>query len=76
MNAELGKALMPTTELSILDVAVVDLADRLRLPNSPEGQHIWGRLSADLRGQITADQKELDGDLSDSSAEGLMKELN
>lgn len=76
MKAELGKALMPTTELSILDVAVVDLADRLRLPNSPEGQHIWGRLSADLRGQITADQEELDGDLSDSSAEGLMKELN
>lgn len=76
MKTALGKALMPTTELSILDVTVVDLADRLRLPNSPEGQHIWGRLSADLRDQITADQEELDGDLSDSSAEGLIKELN
>ena len=76
MKAELGKALMPTTELSILDVTVVDLADRLRLPNSPEGQHIWGRLSVALRGQITADQKELNDDLSDSSAEGLIKELN
>lgn len=76
MKAELGEALMPTTELSILDVAVVDLADRLRLPNSPEGQHIWGRLSADLRGQITADQEELDGNLSDPSAEALIKELN
>ena len=76
MKAELGKVLTPTTELSILDVAVVDLADRLRLPNSPEGQHIWGRLSADLRGQITADQEELDGNLSDPSAEALIKELN
>ena len=76
LRSGLEAALTPTTELSVLDVATIDLADRLQLPNSPEGQYVWGRLSAEIRGQITGDQDKLGGDLSDFSVDWLVKELN
>jgi hypothetical protein len=76
LRTGLEAALMPAAELSVLDVAVIKLAELLRRPNSPEGPYVWGRLSAGLRGRIATDQAESAENLSDSSVDGLVKELN
>jgi hypothetical protein len=76
VRKKLRAAIQPTAKLCFESLAVDDFAERLQLPDFPEGQYLWQRLTKELRDVIQADLKQGSGRLSEWAARSLVEEIN